>query len=72
MGPFEFISELCTFDAAFVRGRWLLSARYRDKVRTWCAEHCKIIVVAAVLETLVLMVAELVAVVFLVRWLVGL
>jgi hypothetical protein len=73
MGPFEIIGELCTLDSAYIRGwRWLLSARYRDEVRFQCTKHRRVIVIAAVLETMVLMLAEVVALVFIIRWLVGL
>jgi hypothetical protein len=73
MGPFEFIGELCTFDSAYLRGwRWLFSARYREEVRFQCAQHRSVVVVAAVLETLILMLAEVVGLVFLIRCLVSL
>jgi hypothetical protein len=73
MGPFEFIGELCTFDSAYARGwRWLVSARYRDEVRVWCNQHRTLVVVAAVLETLALMLGEVVALIFIVSWLFGL
>lgn len=73
MGPFEVIGELCTFDSACVRGwRWLLSARHREQVRFQCAQHRPLIVLVAVLEPVVLMLAEVVALVFIIRWLVGL
>ena len=73
MNPVEIIGEICTADSAFIRGwRWLFSARYRAVVRAECEERRMLFVVAGVLETLLLMAAEIVAVVFLVRWLVRL
>ena len=73
MSPFEFIGELCTLDSVYVRGwRWLMSARYREEVRIRCTEHRPLSVVAAVVETLLLMLAEVVAIVFIIRWLLSL
>ncbi len=73
MSPFEFIGELCTLDSAFVRGwRWLISARYREEVRIRCTGHRRLSLVAGVVETLILMLAEVVAVVFVIRWLLSL
>jgi hypothetical protein len=73
MGPLEFIGELCTFDSAYIRGwRWLFSARYREEIRIRCIGERTLLVVGGVLETLLLMLAEVVALVFIVRWLLGL
>jgi hypothetical protein len=73
MGPFEFIGELCTFDSAYIRGwRWLFSARYREEVRTTRYEYHPLLFVAGVLLTMVFMVTEIVALVFIARWLLGL
>jgi hypothetical protein len=73
MGPLEVIGELSTLDSAYIRGwRWLLSARYREQVRITRHEHRPLVFVAGVLLTLLLMLAEVVAVVFVVRWLLGL
>jgi len=73
MGPLEFIGELCTFDSAYIRGwRWLVSARYREEVRITRCEYRPVVFVAGVLLTMALMLAEVVAVVFIARWLLGL
>jgi hypothetical protein len=73
MGPLEFIGELCTVDSAFIRGwRWLFSARYREVVRIRCSEGRTPLVIAGILETILLMLAEIVALVFIVRWLLNL
>jgi hypothetical protein len=73
MGPLEFIGELCTLDSAFIRGwRWLFSARYREEIRIRFAQGSKVLVVAGVLETILLMLAEVVVLVFIVRWLLSL
>ena len=73
MGPLEFIGELCTVDSAFIRGwRWLFSARYREDIRTRCSEGRTLLVIAGILETVLLMLAEIVALVFIVRWLLSL
>jgi hypothetical protein len=73
MGPLEFIGELCTVDSAFIRGwRWLFSARYREDVRIRCSEERTLLVIAGILETILLMLAEIVALVFIVRWLLNL
>ena len=73
MGPLEFIGELCTFDSAYIRGwRWLFSARYREEVRVTRHEHSPLVFFAGVLLTMILMLAELVAVVFIIRWLLSL
>lgn len=70
MNLFEVIGELCSLDSAFIRGwRWLFSARYRETVRANCGAQRPLFVVAGVLETLLLMAVEIVAIVFLVRWL---
>jgi hypothetical protein len=70
MGPLEFIGELCTLDSAYIRGwRWLFSAAYRQQIRTRLVQGHKLIIVAGILETIVLMLAEIVALVFIVRWL---
>jgi hypothetical protein len=73
MGPLEFIGELSTLDSAYIRGwRWLFSARYREEVRIIRHEHAWLAFVAGFLLTMILMLAELVAVVFVIRWLLGL
>ena len=73
MGPLEIIGELCTFDSAYIRGwRWLFSARYRGEVRITRCEHPPIVFVAGVLLTAVLMLAEVVAVFFVIQWLLSL
>jgi hypothetical protein len=73
MGPLEFLGELCTFDSAYIRGwRWLSSARYREEVRIIRYEYPPLIFVAGVLLTMILMLAEVVAVAFVIRWLLGL
>ena len=73
MGPLEFIGELCTLDSAYIRGwRWLFSARYREEVRIIRYEHPPLLFVAGVLLTMILMLAEIVAVFFVIRWLLGL
>ncbi|MDD5141049.1 MAG: hypothetical protein PHY43_12410 [Verrucomicrobiales bacterium] len=73
MNPVEIIGEICTADSAFIRGwRWLFSARYRASVREACRVRRPLLVVAGVLETLLIMAAEIVAIIVLVRWLVGL
>ncbi len=69
MNPLEIIGELCTLDSAFIRGwRWSFSGRYREAIRLRCAQQRPLFVVAGVLETVVLMFAEIVALVFIVRW----
>ena len=73
MNPVEIIGEVCTADSAFIRGwRWVCSARYRASVRAECRDLRPLFVVAGVLETLLLMAAEIVALIYLVRWLLGL
>jgi hypothetical protein len=73
MGPLAFIGELCTVDSAFIRGwRWLFSARYREGIRVRCSEGRTLLVIAGILETILLMFAEVVALVFIVRWLLSL
>jgi len=73
MGPLGFIGELCTLDSAYIRGwRWLFSARYREEVRIIRYEHPPLVFVAGVLLTMILMLAEVVAVAFVIRWLLGL
>ncbi len=73
MHPLEIIVELCTVDSAYVRGwRWLFSARYRASVSVECGTRHKLFVVAGILETLLVMAAEIIAVVFLIGWLAGL
>ena len=73
MGPLEFIGELCTLDSAYIRGwRWLFSARYRNEIRNRCAAGRTLLVVAGILETVLLMLAEVVALVFILRWVLGL
>jgi len=70
MNPVEIFGEICTMDSVFIRGwRWLFSARYRATVRAKCGARRGLLAVAGVLETLLLMAAEIVAVLFLVRWL---
>ena len=70
MGPLEMIGELCTLDSVFIRGwRWLLSARYRKEIRIRCANGRAFFVVAGVAETVALMLAEVLALFFIVRWL---
>jgi hypothetical protein len=72
MDAFEFIGELCTLDSALVRGwRWLFSARYREGVRSRCIGKRAFSVVAGVLETILMMVAEVVALVLILRWILG-
>jgi len=73
MSPVDTIGEICTADSAFIRGwRWLFSVRYRESVRAQCGKRSSLFIVAGVLETLLLMAAEVVAAIFLVRWLVTL
>jgi len=73
MGPLEFIGELCTMDSAYIRGwRWLFSARYREEIRNRCSGGRTLLVVAGILETILLMLAEVVAIVFIIRWLLSL
>lgn len=63
------LGEACTFDSAYIRGwRWLFSARYRGDIRARCTERHWAVVALGVLETLLLMVVEIVALVFLARW----
>jgi hypothetical protein len=70
MGPLEMIGEICTLDSAYIRGwRWLLSARYREKVRATRAQHPPLTFLAGVLWTLILMLTEIIALVFIFRWL---
>jgi len=70
MNVFEFVGECCTFESAYIRGwRWLFSARYRGEVNTRCTEHHWALVTLGVLETLLFMVVEIVALIFLARWL---
>jgi len=69
VNPLEFIGELCTLDSALIRGwRCLFSATYRASIRTSCKEHHPLLIIAAVIETALFMVAEIVAVILLVRW----
>ena len=73
MNVLEISGECSTFDSAFIRGwRWLFSAQYRDEIRARCTEHHWALVTLGVLETMLLMLAEIVALVFLAKWLVGL
>jgi hypothetical protein len=73
MGRFEFIGELCTLDSAYIRGwRWLFSARYREEIRIPCTAGRTLLVVAGILETILLMLAEVVALLFIGRWLLSL
>ena len=73
MSPLEFIGELFTLDSAFIRGwRWLASARYREEVRIRISQHRTLLLAAGALETMILMLAEVVALVFIVAWLVRL
>ena len=73
MGPLELIGELCTLDSAYIRGwRWLFSSRYREEIRIRCTEGRTLLVVAGILETILLTLAEVVALVFIVRWLLSL
>ena len=70
MSFIEIIGECCTFDSAYIRGwRWLFSARYRDEIRARCTEHHWALVTLGVLETMLFMLVEIVALVFLGRWL---
>jgi len=70
MNPIEIVGEICALDSDCVRGwRWLLSARYRETVRAGRRQHHPLLVVVGVFETLLFMAAEIVALVFLVRWL---
>jgi hypothetical protein len=70
MSFIEFLGEGCTFDSAYIRGwRWLFSARYRGEIRARCAEHHWALVTLGVLEAMVLMLAEIVALVLVARWL---
>jgi hypothetical protein len=69
----DIIGECCTFDSAFVRGwRWLFSARYRNEIRAGCVGHRPSLITLGVLETMLFMLAEIVALGFLCRWLLGL
>ena len=73
MNPIEIIGEICTVESAFIRGwRWLFSPSYRQEVRTRCKEINPLFFAVGVFEVLILMVAEIVAVVYLVRWMVTL
>jgi hypothetical protein len=73
MNPVEIIGEICTADSAFIRGwRWLFSARYRASIRTADGGRRPLSVLARVLETVLLMSAEIVAIILLIRWLIGL
>jgi hypothetical protein len=73
MNVIELLGECCNFDSAFIRGwRWLLSARFREATRARCTAQHWALVTLGVIETLVLMLAEVLALVFLVRWLFGL
>jgi len=70
MSFIEIIGECCTFDSAYIRGwRWLISARYRDEIRARCMEHHWALVTLGVLETMLFILVEIVALVFLGRWL---
>jgi len=46
-----------------------MSARYREEVRIRCTERRSLSVVVGVVETVLLMLAEVVAVVLVIRWL---
>jgi hypothetical protein len=73
MGPLEIIGEICSLDSAYIRGwRWLFSGEYREEVRITRYEHPPLVFVAGVLLTVIIMIAEIVAVVLLIRWLLGL
>ena len=73
MNVIELLGECCTFDSALIRGwRWLFSARFREATRVRCQGQHWARVAVGVVETLLLMLAEVVAVVFLARWLFGL
>ena len=70
MGPLEFICELCSLDSDYIRGwRWLFSARYREEVRMTRHEQSPLVFVLGALLSMLLMLAEVVAVVFIIRWL---
>lgn len=70
MSIIAIFGEFCTFDSAYVRGwRWLFSARYRGDIRARCTKRHWALVTLGVLETVLLMVVEIVALVFLARWL---
>jgi hypothetical protein len=73
MNPIEIVGEIFTVDSAFIRGwRWLFSPSYRQLVRARRKEHRPLLFAAGVFETVILMVAEILAVVFLVQWVVTL
>ena len=72
MNVIEILGEYCTFDSAYIRGwRWLLSGRYRDEIRVRCTERHWALVTLGIFETLLFMLAEIVAIVFLAKWLFG-
>jgi len=69
MNPVEIVGEVSTFDSALVRGwRWLLSPSYRSKVGAQCRTRRRWVVAVGVFETVLMMAAEVVAIVFLVAW----
>jgi len=49
----------------------LLSGRYRDEIRVRCTERHWALVTLGIFETLLFMLAEIVAIVFLAKWLFG-
>jgi hypothetical protein len=70
MSFIEIIGECCTFDSAYIRGwRWLFSARYRDEIRVRCTGRRRTLVTLGVFETMLFMLVEIVALVFLGKWL---
>lgn len=72
MNPIAFLGELFTIDSAYVRGwRWLFSPNYRRALRVEIAGRSRFRIAAGVLETLLLMTAEIVAIVYLICWLFG-
>jgi hypothetical protein len=70
MSIIEMLGEVCTFDSVYIRGwRWLFSARYRGDIGARCTERHWALVTLGVFETLLLMGVEIIALVFLARWL---
>ena len=65
----EILGECCTFDSAYLRGwRWLGSARDRHEIRACCTKHHWAWVTLGILETMLLMLGEMVALMLLGKW----
>lgn len=72
MNILEILGECCTIDSPLWRGwRWLFSSKYRGDVRVLCRRRHPVRVALGVAETAVMMMAEVVALVYLCRWLAG-